>query len=301
MKQRPYNDDYNKIMDFLREIYLEKDTQYCWLPQRWEYAEHFIKYLNIERGGEDWQKSIGLWEQDGRIVGICNGEEGFNAYLQVRPGFDRLTDEMLDFAEETIASVNPDGKKNLAVWSTESNSYLNERLTSRGYTRGEDGSYFNSRNLDKDYVPELPEGYSFTDATEVKDALARYRVVNRAFNPDAEIPQVLPGSFLKMEKAPLFRPDLEIMIQYQDGTLVSFCVVWYDEGTGTAMFEPVGTHPDYQRLGLGRAMLLEGLRRLKAIGAKCAYVESYGDDRKAFYNSAGFETFDEDWFWPKEF
>ena len=121
-------------------------------------------------------------------MGICNGEEGLNAYLQVCPGYDRLTDEMLDFAEENIASANLEGKKVLVVWSTESNPYLNERMASRGYTRGEDVSYYNRRELDKDYVPLLPSGYSFTDATEFKDTLARYRVVNRAFNPNVEIP-----------------------------------------------------------------------------------------------------------------
>ena len=98
----------------------------------------------------------------------------------------------------------------------------------------------------------------------------------------------------------MFRPELEIMTINRNGVLTSFCVVWYDEKTGTGVFEPVGTHPDYQRLGLGKAMLIEGLRRLKDIGASCAYVESFGDDRKAFYNSAGFETFDKDWYWTKE-
>jgi GNAT superfamily N-acetyltransferase len=300
MKHRLYSDDYNYIMEFLREMYVQTGTQHCWLPQRWEYAEHFVKYLNIERGGNDWQKSIAIWEQDGRIIGICNGEEGSDAFLQVRPGYETLTDEMLDFAEANIAFLNLEGKKVLHVWSTESNLYFNERLTYRGYTHGEDGSYYNCQQLDKDYIPVLPEGYAFADATEVKNTLARYRVVNRAFNPEVEIPQVVPESFLRMEKSPLFRPDLEIMVKNEDGTLVSFCVVWYDERTSTGMFEPVGTHPDFLRRGLGRAMLIEGLRRLKDIGAKHAYVDSYGDDRRAFYNSAGFITFDKDWFWRNE-
>ena len=287
-------------MDFLREMYLQTGTQYCWLPQRWEYAEHFVRHLNIERGEDDWQKTIAIWEKDGQIVAVCHREEGYNSYLQIRPGHEKLAGEMLEFAEENIASMNPEGKKVLVVWSTESKSYLNEILTTRGYNRGEDGSYYNCQEFNRDYTAVLPGGYSFTDATGVKDALARYRVVNRAFNPEAEIPQVLPESFLKMEQAPLFRPDLEILVKRDDVTLVSFCVVWYDELTGTGVFEPVGTHPEYQRLGLGRAMLIEGLRRLKAVGAERAYVESYGDNRRAFYNSAGFETFDKDWFWRKE-
>ena len=301
MKSRPYKDDYKKIMDFLREMYLETGRQRCWLPQRWEYAEHFVNHLMIERGGDDWHKYIRIWEEDDRIVAVCNKEEANDAYLQIRPGYDYLCDEMLEYAEEKISSMNIDGKRSLVVPSPESYPSLNEQLVVRGYTRGEDVSYFNRQNLDKVFIPVLPEGYSFADAMEEKDALRRYRVVNRAFNPDAEIPQILPESFIKMEQAPMFRPDLEILTKHPDGTLTSFCVVWYDEETGIGMFEPVGTHPDYQRFGLGREMLIEGLRRLKTIGARHAYVDSAGDDRKSFYNSAGFITYDRERIWKKEF
>ncbi len=255
----------------------------------------------MERGADDWRKYIRIWGKNERIVGICHKEEWNNAYLQVRPGYEKLIDEMLVFAEEMIASLDSKGKKVLNVWSPESNPAINERLVARGYTRGDDGSFYNYQNLDKDFVPVLPEGHTFTDATEVKNALLRYQVVNRAFNPDAEVPQVLPDSFIKIEQAPMFRPDLEILTKHSDGTLTSFCVVWYDEITGIGVIEPVGTHPDYQGLGLARAMLIEGLRRLKDIGAHRAYVDSYGEYRKAFYNSAGFISYDRDWFWRKEF
>lgn len=298
---RSYNNDYNKIMDFLREIFLETKTQHCWLPQRWEYAEHFVNHLYIERGADDWKKYIKIWEQNGKVVGVCHKEDGNNAFMQIRPGYDYLTDEMLDFAEEAIASVNQEGKKSLVVWSPQSNLYRNDRLTARGYTRCEDGNYYNIQYLDMEYIPQLPNRYIFTCATEVKDALSRHIAAYNAFHPGAGSPKVVPDSFLKMEKAPLFRPEFEIMTQYQDGALTSFCVVWYDEQTKTGMFEPVATHPNHRKLGLGKAMLIEGLRRLKAIGANRAYVESYGDNRKAFYNSAGFETYNKDWYWTKEF
>jgi|LGOV01.1.fsa_nt_gb GNAT superfamily N-acetyltransferase len=180
-------------------------------------------------------------------------------------------------------------------------TFSNDRLTARGYTRGEDGNYYNIQYLDMEYIPQLPNRYVFTCATEVKDALSRHIAVYNAFHPGAGSPKVVPDSFLKMEKAPLFRPEFEIMTQCQDGTLTSFCVVWYDEKTKTGMFEPVATHPNHRKLGLGKAMLIEGLRRLKAIGANRACVESCGDNRKAFYNSAGFETYDKDCYWTKEF
>ncbi|MHB1002115.1 MAG: GNAT family N-acetyltransferase [Armatimonadota bacterium] len=300
IEHRPYNNDYNLIMNFLREMYLQTKTQCCWLPQRWEYAEHFVNHVNIEHSGDDWHKYIRIWEDNGTVVGVCHKEESNNAFLQVRPGYESLTDEMLDHAESTIARYNSEGVKTLTVWSPESNIFLSDHLIARGYTRGDVGSYYNAQYVNKEYIPHLPDGYSFTSAVEIKDTLSRQNAVHRAFHPDDESLREVPASFLSMEKAPLFRPELEIMTQYKDGTLTSFCVVWYDERTGIGMFEPVGTHPNHRRLGLGREMLLEGLRRLKAIGANRAFVESYGDNRKAFYNSVGFETFDKDCHWTKE-
>ncbi|MGA5560099.1 GNAT family N-acetyltransferase [Streptomyces platensis] len=43
--------------------------------------------------------------------------------------------------------------------------------------------------------------------------------------------------------------------------------MWLDEANRTAEFEPVGTHPDYRRLGLGRALLLHGMHLARDAGA----------------------------------
>jgi ribosomal protein S18 acetylase RimI-like enzyme len=40
--------------------------------------------------------------------------------------------------------------------------------------------------------------------------------------------------------------------------------MWLDEANKTAEFEPVGTHRDYRRLGLARAMLLHGMHLARA-------------------------------------
>ncbi|WP_329594956.1 GNAT family N-acetyltransferase [Streptomyces sp. NBC_01362] len=45
---------------------------------------------------------------------------------------------------------------------------------------------------------------------------------------------------------------------------------------GTAEFEPFGTHPDYRRLGLGRAMLLHGCIWRAAAGAGHVTVACLG-------------------------
>lgn len=48
----------------------------------------------------------------------------------------------------------------------------------------------------------------------------------------------------------------------------------------------MATDPDYRRMGLGKACVLECVRRAGELGAKIAYVESEQD----FYHAIGFET-----------
>ncbi len=59
---------------------------------------------------------------------------------------------------------------------------------------------------------------------------------------------------------------------------------------GVAQVEPTGVHPDFQRFGLGRALLAEMFRRMCACGARRATVETYSymGPALALYTAAGF-------------
>ncbi|WP_241196741.1 GNAT family N-acetyltransferase [Streptomyces sp. ADI95-17] len=58
--------------------------------------------------------------------------------------------------------------------------------------------------------------------------------------------------------------------------MASSTITWLDDVNGTAEFEPAGTHPDYRRLGLARAMLLHGMHLARAAGAGHVTVASLG-------------------------
>ena len=62
-----------------------------------------------------------------------------------------------------------------------------------------------------------------------------------------------------------------------DGSLAAFCVGWYAKDLGgfpAAQVEPLGVHPQYQGIGLGKAILLENLRRIRRLGASQIFVET---------------------------
>jgi predicted N-acetyltransferase YhbS len=87
-----------------------------------------------------------------------------------------------------------------------------------------------------------------------------------------------------MFDTPNARRDLKIAVEAPDGSFVAFCGMFYEPTHCYALVEPVATDPDYRRRGLGKAAVLEGIRRCGALGATVAYV---GSDQ-AFYLALGF-------------
>ena len=70
--------------------------------------------------------------------------------------------------------------------------------------------------------------------------------------------------------------------------------------TRTAYFEPVGTAPEHQRRGLGKAVMTEALHRLQRMGCVLAFVGGYSRAANALYASAGFTEYDLSEPWVRE-
>ena len=90
----------------------------------------------------------------------------------------------------------------------------------------------------------------------------------------------------------MYRRDLDLIAVAADGEFAAFATVWFDDVTRTGAFEPVGTAPEHQRKGLGKAIMTEGLRRLQHLGATLAYVGSFNTAAHALYASVGFTRYD---------
>ena len=91
---------------------------------------------------------------------------------------------------------------------------------------------------------------------------------------------------------PDFERELVPIIAAPDGTLAAYCIAWFDPRTRTVEIEPLGTHPEYRRLGLGRAIVEEVKRRSAARGARSVMVWGGHDNDVAIhmYESAGLRS-----------
>ena len=71
-----------------------------------------------------------------------------------------------------------------------------------------------------------------------------------------------------------------------------YCICWFDPKSLTGLFEPLGTRQVHRGKGLGKAVMQEGLRRLRALGAQTAFVTAIHDNEAArsLYESVDFYT-----------
>jgi ribosomal protein S18 acetylase RimI-like enzyme len=75
------------------------------------------------------------------------------------------------------------------------------------------------------------------------------------------------------------------------GNFASYCICWLDAANQIGEFEPVGTRPAYRGQGIGKAVIVEGLRRLRDAGAHTAivYTPRHNEPAQKLYLSAGFQ------------
>jgi GNAT superfamily N-acetyltransferase len=74
--------------------------------------------------------------------------------------------------------------------------------------------------------------------------------------------------------------------------------MWLDEVNRTAEFEPVGTHRDFRRQGIGTALLWHGMLLAREAGAREMTVPCLGapghPEAKGLYYGVGFREFTRD-------
>jgi mycothiol synthase len=109
-------------------------------------------------------------------------------------------------------------------------------------------------------------------------------------------------AYRRLREAPGYVAELDLVAAGPGGALGAYCICWLDEGSKAGLFEPVGTHPAHRGNGLGRAVMLEGLRRLRALGASSVLVTSLHDNVAAsgLYESVGFRTVNREYLYGKK-
>jgi ribosomal protein S18 acetylase RimI-like enzyme len=225
-----------------------------------------------------WEQAIQLWEtENGRLVGALHGGGGGEVYHQLHPDYRQIEDEMIAWAEAHLAAPEGAGRPpELSFYAYEYDTPRQRVLRKRGYAPKSEDSLI--RRLCFEEGLALPavaiaQGYTLrkTDPEDERDCEQIAGLLNTAFGRDFHNPAEY-RNFTRL--APSFHPDLDLVAVAPDGAFAAYVGVPYDKANRMGIFEPVCTHPNHRRKGLARALMIEGLRRLQAIGAADVTVET---------------------------
>ena len=280
---RSYNPpkDFKLVGDFLIDHYQPGNKDGNWLQPTWEYMH---SHPNLDETSLD---KIGLWEEAGQIVGVVHYEtELGETFFEIHPRYTSLKAAMLEYAENHLYGQTETGKSYLNAFINDFDLEFETMVLSRGYVKDE----AKARPISQMAIPQpfpsisLASGFHLKSLAEDNDLSKIHRVLWRGFDHAGEPPAEGLEWRKKMQSGPNFRKELTIVIEAPSGDFVSFCGTWYEPTRQIAYVEPVATDPEFRGRGLGKAAVLEGLRRCGALGAKVAFV---GSDQK-FYQAIGF-------------
>lgn len=280
------NKDYLPVREFLARLNRDRLTSLNFPWGRWEWM--------IGHGCLDdrYLDKIGIWESDGEIVGLATYEsEPGDGFFCLDERFSHLKAEMLDYA---LHALNKDGKFRAAI---DNNDREFQRIARRmGFCPTREVEHIAAADIGPALAYRLPEGFSIVSmADSAWDFRKYHRCLWRGFNHPGE-PDPVEGAIAvrrRMLSGPGVIPETVVCVAAPNGDFVSHCGTWYMPGDLTALVEPVATDPDYRRMGLGRAAVLEAVLRCGRLGARQALVGS----NQQFYYSIGFDPIHVETWW----
>jgi len=238
-------------------------------------------------------KLMTLWEDDQGLAAwllVDPSHKSFDA--QMRPDLrgNNLEREVLELAYDRTTELMRQYKIDsdcVYADAFRGDAARREILAALGWELEDEVPYvLNRTEINSTAVPTLPDGYSFRSANGIEDAAVLAEVHNAAFGPIWT-----PELYRKVMESPGYEPERELVIQAPDGTFAAFSIIWFDRLNRTGLFEPVGTHKDYQRRGFGQAIILYGMKQMAAAGMEFASVAHFGNNEAArgLYQSCGFK------------
>lgn len=215
--------------------------------------------------------------------------------LQVAPAL-RLSEEHIEIFEycerETLRLANRSGKdpSKIIVEADDCDRAYVAFVEARGYKFAEYSFALTRHDLTRLPEAPLPAGFRFHQAT-ADDAALLADVHNHSFSN-----KWTAESYGQVFRSP--HMEYEIVVVAPDGRFAAFTNVWVDDVNRSLLFEPVGTHSDFRRRGIGKALMTHVLERMQAErGIKCAYVghepPAKNPASAALYASVGFKKLHE--------
>jgi mycothiol synthase len=258
----------------------------------------------------DTARNLQLWQDDdGQLIGFGQlwalvGAEDLNGRLMlwVPPearGND-LEAQILAWGADRLRQVAHEHGKpaRLRIQAREDQTERLAFLHDKGFTIDR-YSYEMERSLDEPIAESrLPEGFTIREMAGAHEAEQWVEMFNLSF---IDHPGSSPWTAEQVRhylNEPDYRQSLNLVAVAPDGTFAGFCwsIIYAEQnlrsGRSAGEIDILGTRRGFRKIGLGRALLLEELRRLRAAGMSVANLGVIANNPTGalqLYESTGFQ------------
>ncbi|HEX5944572.1 MAG TPA: GNAT family N-acetyltransferase [Anaerolineales bacterium] len=244
-----------------------------------------------------WQKQFQLmYDETGKLVGTTFAFNNHHWRSDPEPYALILDPEHPHLSETLVEWAESSGMCEIEI--IQGNRFLTDLIQSRGYTRSSAFMVMREKlltNTPHESV-DLPKGYSICilDRSEWD---CYFEAVHTVFNM-----MDTHEAFASIQQSPSNVHDLHLNVLNEQNQITAFCSVWLDRDNNVAEFEPVGTLPQFQKQGLGAALMAYACNRLREIGCARANVESWSESIGAnkLYSACGFVEQDRLYSWRND-
>jgi mycothiol synthase len=235
-----------------------------------------------------------LWITDPSEV--IDGFLGFQVHPSVRGG--NIETQIIQWAEQRMQEVRQEKGLPVKLRSGARDKHTERIAILENHGFVSDRYFFTMQRPLTEIIPQpqFPSGFTLRQV-KPEDAEALTELFNESFidhwnHHDSTV------EYVKHEMAQQdYRAELDLIATAADGTFAAFCysVINPEEnirrGRKEGWIEVLGTRRGFRRIGLGRAMLLSGLHRLKELGMDTASLGVDADNPNGalqLYESVGF-------------
>lgn len=178
-----------------------------------------------------------------------------------------------------VAETDRLGLRDVRVLARDDDHAFLELLEGSGFAPLDEGSGGTWLDADDRPAPApLPDGFAIADRAS---GASRPHPM-RGRNGD--------GVEVRLRQCSLYEPGLDLAVETQDGEVAGYALFWFDPVTKVGLVEPMRVEDAYQRRGLARALLTEGVDRLARRGARRLKVGFATDAARALYTGTGFRV-----------
>lgn len=242
-------------------------------------------------------RDVHMWfDADGELIAFVDFMPPGDFELQIAPelrGQGALEPEMVAWVREHSRQFAEAGAPppRLTTAVIESDPVSRAWFEANGFTRDVYELFVLERDL-ADPIPARTDPRGRLDMV-VRHVGGEHEYAERA-NLHREVwhpSKVTVEGYAITRSAPGYDPELDLVAALPDDGFAAYCIAWRDDANKVGEFEPVGTRASQRRKGYGAAVLLEGMRRMRAKGMTTALVYCTADNLP-FYRSVGFEVVD---------